>query len=326
MYTFRSGRAGRTLTGALLVAALAAACGPQPGGSPSGSGAVCATAPTPGDLPAWVPPASAPAVIPVLVSGQQVCGQNRLLIGLLDPANRPLAAPDRPLRVAFYNLGRDPETAVATADAEFLWAIEGERGLYVTSAAFPEAGVWGAEVTTTAPSGEPATVRLTFEVRQEGTTAAVGERAPASKTPTLADVGGDVAKLSTDTDPDPKLYETSVDRAVADRKPFVLIFATPKFCKSAQCGPTLDEVKPFVAEFPTVTFINVEPYKLELVDGQLQPVLANDQLQPVASVTEWGLTSEPWIFVVDGSGVITASLEGVAGPDELRAAIGAVAG
>ena len=59
----------------------------------------------------------------------------------------------------------------------------------------------------------------------------------------------------------------------------MLIFATPKFCQTAQCGPTLDLFKPIAAAHPEVTFINVEPYKLQVVEGQLQPVLdANSQL------------------------------------------------
>src|SRR4029077_1236199 len=91
---------------------------------------------------------------------------------------------------------------------------------------------------------------------------AVGEQAPASDSPTLADVGGDIAKLSTDQHPDPAFYQTSVAAALAAHKPFVLIFATPKFCKTAQCGPTLDRFKPVAAANPDATFINVEPYQL----------------------------------------------------------------
>ena len=64
----------------------------------------------------------------------------------------------------------------------------------------------------------------------------------------------------------------------------------PKFCTSAQCGPTLDDLKPVAAAHPDVTFINVEPYQLEDVDGQLQPVLdANGQLQATDVTNEWGL-------------------------------------
>ena len=128
----------------------------------------------------------------------------------------------------------------------------------------------------------------------------IGAKAPASKTPTAADVGGDLTKISTDTNPDPAFYKTSVADALAAHKPFMLVFATPKFCTSKQCGPTLDQFKPIAEANPDVTFINVEPYQLKVVDGALQPVLdANDQLQATDITNEWGLLSEPWIFAVD---------------------------
>jgi hypothetical protein len=140
------------------------------------------------------------------------------------------------------------------------------------------------------------------------TSIAVGQKAPASKTPTVADVGGDLTKVSTDAKPDPAFYQTSVAAALAAHKPFILIFATPKFCKSAQCGPTLDHFKPIAAAHPDVTFINVEPYKLEFKDGALQAVL-DSQGQLIADdfSNEWGLRSEPWMFAVDRNGVVQGS-------------------
>ena len=56
-------------------------------------------------------------------------------------------------------------------------------------------------------------------------------------------------KLSTDPTPDPAFYKVSEDAALSKGDPFVMIFATPKFCTSAQCGPTLDRLKPFVAKW-----------------------------------------------------------------------------
>jgi hypothetical protein len=108
----------------------------------------------------------------------------------------------------------------------------------------------------------------------------------------LADVGGDASQISTDTHPDPAFYQTSVDQAIAKHEPFVVIFATPKFCTSAQCGPTLDSIKPYVAKYPTVTFINVEPYKLKLVDGALQADTdATGALQATSVTTDNGTCS-----------------------------------
>ena len=136
------------------------------------------------------------------------------------------------------------------------------------------------------------------------------------------DVGGDVEKISSDTSPDPDFYKVSEDQALADHKPFALVFATPKFCTSQLCGPQLDTVKNIAKSYPGVTFINVEPYKLEETDGQLQPVLdANGQLQPVPAVDAFGILSEPWLYVVDRNGVVAGSFEGVFAESELRAAL-----
>ena len=116
-----------------------------------------------------------------------------------------------------------------------------------------------------------------------------------------------------------------MDQALADGKPFVLVFATPKFCTSAQCGPTLDRIKPFLARYPGVTFINVEPFKLKLVDGVLQAETdANGQLQPAPVTDEWHLFSEPAVYVVDGDGIVRAAFELIFSDAELTAALDAV--
>ena len=152
---------------------------------------------------------------------------------------------------------------------------------------------------------------MTFEVADSTPTVQVGDPAPPSDTPTAADVDGDLSRISTDANPVPAFYETSVADALAAKEPFVLVFATPKFCTSQQCGPTLDSIKPIAEAHPDVTFINVEPYVLEYKDGQLQPVLdANKQLQAAPATDEWGLLSEPWIFVVDGDGIVRVRSRG----------------
>ena len=301
-----------------LLAALAlimAACGPG----------AASVAPSASD--AWGPPATPPKLTPVLVTNAIAKGKARLLFLYLDAQNKVASAPDRTAKVAFYDLAADPAKPVTTVDGEFVWTIENERGMYIAEADFPTAGTWGAEFTTEAPSSPPETVRLTFDVRESTPTIKVGAKAPASKTPTAADVGGDLAKVSTDTTPDPAFYQTSVADALAAHKPFMLVFATPKFCTSQQCGPTLDQLKPVAKANPKVTFINVEPYKLQFTDGALQPVLdANGQLQATDITDEWGLLSEPWIYAVDGDGVVQGSYELIISPSELEAILPVING
>jgi hypothetical protein len=196
--------------------------------------------------------------------------------------------------------------------------------VYVINTSFPDAGLYGAEVTTAAAGGQPVSIRLTFDVQPSSPVVKVGDRAPASKTPTLADVGGDPTHISTDASPDPALYQTSVDQALAAHKPFVVIFSTPKFCKTAQCGPTLDRIKPFPAKYPGVAFINVEPYRLKLVSGTLEAELdATGNLVPTAVSDEWHLFNEPAVFVVDREGIVRSEFDLIFSDAELTAALDA---
>jgi hypothetical protein len=319
----------------IVVALIATACGSTtpsaastsgstPAGTtaPASSSASCPTAPDPGTPAGWGTPATTPAVVPTLISlgNELTCGANRLLFVFLDgKTNAPIADPKRTARIAFYDLGRDTTKPTTTVDTTFVWAIENQRGDYVANVDFPEAGVWGAEVTTTA-AGTSAKIRLTFDVPASSPVLRVGDRAPSTKTPTATDAAS-IAKISTDTKPDPALYRTSADEAVAKHEPFVIAFATPKFCVSQQCGPTLDRLKPFVSKYPSVAFIHVEPYKLQFQDGQLQPVLTGSNLTPTDVVNQWELLTEPWIFVVDRDGIIRASFELIFSDQELTAAL-----
>ena len=318
----------------LTLAVALAGCGPTPGASgsaasPGGSGtAACATAPTPPDDLAGWNQAAASDVLPVLINGagQVVCGKNRILFTLQKEDGTPVGAPDRTASIAFFNLGRDPSKPIASAEGTFVWAIKDAVGIYVANVSFPEAGQYGAEITTAKAGGTPEALRLRFDVQPGTTVIGVGDKAPASKTPTLADVGGDASHISTDANPDPAFYETSVDLAVAKHEPFVVIFATPKFCTSRQCGPTLDSIKPYVAKYPSVTFINVEPYKLKLVDGVLQADTDSTGALQATSVTtdEWHLLTEPVVYVVNRDGIVTAQFDLIFSDAELTAALDAV--
>jgi hypothetical protein len=298
---------------AVLVSLLVAACGgsttPATLGQPSASSAAEAS------------------VIPIIVSSQQVVGTNRFVFSFLDKTgNVPVAAPDRTASVGFIAPGATAPGP--STPATFVWAIEGSRGDYVATADFSVAGDWKAVFSTAAPGKPQESIGVGFQVQEKGVTVGVGMPAPSVGTPTAGDVGGDLAKIATDPNPDPSFYQLSIAGAIAQHKPFVVVFATPAFCVSAQCGPTLDRVKAVAKTAPTkVAFINVEPYKLQFTDGRLQPVLdANGQLQPVGAVNQWGLLSEPWIFTVDRDGIIRGSFEGVVGVDELTAAIAQIAG
>ena len=267
-----------------------------------------------------------PEILPVLVSSELPKGPTRFLFSLTDRANNLIAAPNVKVHLLFYDVDAAPETVVFESDARFLWAIEGVRGLYATDVVYPRAGRWGTRFNATLADGSTKTVRLEYDVREAGSTIAIGAAAPSVKTPTIKSVGGDIRAVSSDKQPTERFYTTSVDEALGRGKAFVVVFATPAFCETAICGPTLDTVKAVALDYPNLTFINLEPYRMKFADGTLQPELdASGQLQSAPWTDAFGLQTEPWIFVVGSDGTVKAKFEAVVGSDELRAAIDAVA-
>ena len=252
-------------------------------------------------------------VYPVFASSEVVVGENRFLVGLLDSNDAPIGSADLAVHIAFYALDESETEPVFDTDMRFIETIPGERGLYVTQATFDSAGRWGAEVTVTG-DGLDESVKAAFDVARSGTTPEIGSRAPASDTPTAEDVRK-LAEISTDPHPDPDFYELSIADAIAAKEPFVVVFSTPKFCTSQVCGPTLNIVKQASKDFPRTNFIHVEVYT-NLDDP------AN--LKPVRAVREWGLPSEPWVFVVDARGRLAAKYEGTVTATELDEALSAL--
>lgn len=305
------------LTSALLTstALFLAACGG--GGSPPASAEPIGSSPAASS--------AGPEIIPLLINSEIVKGTNRFLFSLTDRQNKLVAAPDVKVHLLFYDVDTTADTVAFEADSTFLWAIEGQQGLYVTTVTFPDAGRWGTRFEATFADGQVKTVRGDYDVAESGTTPAIGAPAPSVDTPTASDVGGDLAMLSSDQSPDPRFYETSIADALAAGGPFVVAFATPAFCETRLCGPTLETVKRVAQDYPAITFINVEPYKMVFTGGRLQPELdANSQLQSAEWTNAWGLQSEPYTFVVAADGTVLAKFEGVLGEDELRGTLDAL--
>ena len=294
---------------------LVSACGSTPAASPTASADTSLT---------WVNQ-GARQLVPIVVSSDLAAGTNRFLVSVVDPANKPLAAADQAAKLNFYDLAGNTSSPAVTVDGTYMSVLDRLPGLYRAAVNFPKAGQWGLELTLTDSSGKEQSGRLSFPVRDTSTTPAIGAPAIPSDTPTATTADG-IHAISTDTTPDPDFYTTSVKQALDEHKPFMLIFATPAFCRTQTCGPALDVVKGVAANYKDkVTFIHVEPYKLQMTNGQLQPVFTGSDLTPVQPTLDWGLPTEPYAFVVDANGKVTAKFEGIASPDELKAALDQVA-
>ncbi len=166
------------------------------------------------------------------------------------------------------------------------------------------------------PDGAKIQAFRDLQVARKPQAPAVGDKAIPSRTPTLSSTGGDLAALTTASPPDRSLLRYSVAGSLADHVPFVLVFATPKFCQTRTCGPVVDvaeEVQRRLAG-SAVRFIHVEIYQ------DNNPAMGFNRW-----VGEWALPSEPWVFVVGADGRIKARFEGSVSVAELEAAVRAVA-
>jgi len=257
-------------------------------------------------------------------------GVNRFAFALEEADGAPLA--DARVRADFYSLasGTPQFAGSAWARYEALTAqtphrhpdgsvhMHAEvRGIYVIPGIrFDRAGPWGAAFSVTGSSGRTRQTGLAFFVLERPATPAVGAPVPAVDTPKARTADG-LSEVCTHDPPD-HMHQVSVAEALAAHRPFVVVFATPAFCRSRVCGPVLDLVLGVEPRFKDrVEFIHVEPYDLEAARA------GRFGLGPAARA--FGLPSEPWVFVVGADGRVAAKLEGIFGSQELEAAIRLVA-
>ena len=195
------------------------------------------------------------------------------------------------------------------------------RGIYVVNDVdFDRPGIWGIRAVVSSTDDPTALINLQVALRVEDRTLtpAIGVPAPRSEQATARNVRS-LADISTSESPLPALYELTVAEALDAGKPFLVAFSTPAFCQSRLCGPVLEEVIKVMPEYQgRVTFMHVEPYELETLRG-------GGGFTLVPAAVQWGLPSEPWIFVVGSSGLVEAKFEAIVTVPELRLALDAVA-
>jgi hypothetical protein len=182
--------------------------------------------------------------------------------------------------------------------------------LYVVHLRVPEPGKYW--VLAKPDGGRPIQGLGNLIVRAHTYSPAIGSEAHSSHTPTLRSTHGNLAKLTTRIPPDRGLLRYSVAESLAVHKPFVLVFATPKFCSSRTCGPVVDVVDAVRKRFSrsAIRFIHVEIYR------DNDPAKGFNQW-----VRQWRLPTEPWIFLVGTDGRIKAKFEGSVSVAELGSSV-----
>jgi hypothetical protein len=279
----------------LLCGLLLAACGGDDTASPA--------------QPAGSATPTGPGLQAFLVASQVLVGNQRLPVGVSDH-NTPVN--DAQVHVRAFAIAGTSAQLRGESDAPFKGMNLNGRGLYIASFVFDAPGQWLAEITAARPDGSSSVARIPFRVSLKGLVPGVGEPAPRSNNQTLQDVP-DASYIDSGSPPD-DMHLLSIADAIDQHRPALVVFATPAFCSSATCGPQVRAVQALEPAYRSrLAFIHVEIYH------DFNPDPSKRQRTP--TVLEWHLQTEPWVFLIDGSGVIRAEFEAVTASDDLQAAI-----
>ncbi|MCH2536109.1 MAG: thioredoxin family protein [Dehalococcoidia bacterium] len=284
--------------------------------------AACSGTPTVTLGPTATPPPglNGPEYGAIVITTDLALGSNRVVFGIVDRNGMPVRSQQAKVRALYLPPGDAPGVERASGVAEFKKWPAGPQGVFSTVLEFDMAGFWQLDVTTTGPDGTPVMAQGALQVKEQSDTPSLGSPAPQSVTPTGDEVD-DLATITSSTQPDPDLYKLSVHQALASGKPLVVVFATPAFCVSATCGPQVEVLSSVKEKFAgKANFIHVEVFKdPNLIQGGRPPADGT-----VPAVDEWNLPTEPWTFVVDKEGRISAKFEQFTTGEEIEKALNEV--
>ena len=287
---------------------VAAATTPPPS-SPSAT-----ATPSPAITPA---PSKAPVadLRPLLVSSSVWAGETPLIFTL--EGEEPPAADSDAASVALTAtvLGADGRPAGPAVVARPVRPPGIDLVSYVATVEIPAPGPWTVELSR---GGVRAT--LPVSALDPGGTPRIGGPAPSIATGTATNPGEALTALTTDPLPEPRLYRTSTADALASGTAFVFVVDSYSFKVTPQCGQAVVLAKRLIDRWRAVPFIHHEPYRYRVVTTE--PVLDGSLVDPVLTEVAdawgvgsepWGKASMPWVFIVDGDGIVRARYQGIIG-------------
>jgi hypothetical protein len=215
-----------------------------------------------------------------------------------------------PFPARIESLAVEPQFESQTTDLD----PDSAKVVYVATIDFEREGNWDLAAMFREGSGYTATFSPTIKVGGAEDIPTVGERAPRIHTPTVSDVGGDVAQIDTRSPHDDMHKVDFAD--VVGKEPVVILFATPALCESRVCGPVVDVTEQVEHEAGEgVNFIHMEVFNNNNASDGYRPQLL-----------EFGLQTEPWLFAIDREGIVRDRLQGAFSASELESAVRQVGG
>ena len=184
-------------------------------------------------------PATASSVdeldVQVVSSSVWAGGHSPLILTISDEAGR---IDDPTASVSLQQLGPGGQVSSAGVDATPVTPPGETKVFYIADIDVASSGPTTFAVVART-TGKLLAGSVTVNVLDPGSTSPIGGPAPAFHTPTLADVGGDPTTISTDPQPDSRLYTTSTTDALARHVPFVLVIDSYRFRVTSACGKAL---------------------------------------------------------------------------------------
>lgn len=113
----------------------------------------------------------------------------------------------------------------------------------------------------------------------------VGMKAPLVKTKTLADVGGDMGRITSYHWPNPLMYKYSEIQALSMHKPIIIEFATPAHC--TECDEQMEMLKMVMAKY-----------------GDKIIVLHMDEYYNPEAFNVFKVRGEPWTVLIGKNGYV----------------------
>ena len=240
----------------------------------------------------------------VIVPTELVVGPERFAVGLFDADGEMVH--DAEVHFHYVDLSDlDNPQLESEATADRIQGPEGLTTVFTHERTFERAGTWGVEVQVRFPDGRADVQRVAFDVLADSLSITPGEKAPAITTPIATDVDGDLSLLTSAVEPNPAFYEMTLTEALANSKPTVFLLATPAFCQTRFCGPAYETTNELYEQYgDAFNFVHVEVYT-----GLPDPAANDWEQAPVMNA--FGLSTEPWIYLIDREGVVTYRLEGM---------------
>ncbi len=298
-----------------------------PSSVPSSAPTPKAATPSPTAPTAVIPAPGAGGLQPLVVSSSiWAGGASPVILTITDAKGAGL---DGSVSIHVRLVGADGTAASPDVPATAVRPVGETTVSFVPVLDIPTPGPWRLDVL--AADGRSGSVQI--QALDQGSTAPLGKPAPAVATPTLADVGGVVLAVTTQLDPDLRFSQTSTADSLAAGKPYVLVVDSAQFRVSPACGRALTMVRYLLDRWPNVTFIHLEPFEYQIITNTavLSGTLTNPPLNRYSRAfgigpAPWPATAMPWIFVVDGQGIVRAKYTGILGSADVDVILSLITG